>query len=103
VELGGARWPGSGGGVGELGRLEVGDGTDSWGSIDRLTWERRAAQKARNKKGRRISCEDATDARAGWAGRDSFGLRGRCSQWVGRARGRVGRKVGRAEIKKKNF
>jgi hypothetical protein len=37
-----------------------------------------------NQKGRRIFHEDATDARAGWA------------------RGRVGRKVGRAEIKKKN-
>jgi hypothetical protein len=29
-----------------------------------------------NQKGRRISHEDATDARAGWAGRDGFGLRG---------------------------
>jgi hypothetical protein len=33
VELGGARWPGSGGGAGELGRLEVGDGTDSWAQL----------------------------------------------------------------------
>jgi hypothetical protein len=35
--------------------------------------------------------------------RDGFGLRGRRGQWAGWARGRVGRKVGRAEIKKKNF
>jgi hypothetical protein len=46
VELGGARWPGSGGGAGELGRLEVGDGTDSWGQVDTETWERRPARKA---------------------------------------------------------
>jgi hypothetical protein len=46
MELGGARWPGSGGGVGELGRLEVGDGTDSWGPVDREMWERRPTKKA---------------------------------------------------------
>jgi hypothetical protein len=46
VEQGGARWPGSGGGAGELGRLEVGDGADSWGPVDRETRERRPAQKA---------------------------------------------------------
>jgi hypothetical protein len=50
VELGGARWPGSGGGVGELGLLEVGDGTDSWGLVDREMWERRLARKARTKR-----------------------------------------------------
>jgi hypothetical protein len=50
VELGGARWSGSGGGAGELGWLEVGDGTDSWGPVDRETWERRPARKARTKR-----------------------------------------------------
>jgi hypothetical protein len=50
VELGGARWPGSGGGVGELGRLEVGDGADSWGPVDRETTERRPARKERTKR-----------------------------------------------------
>jgi hypothetical protein len=50
VELGGGRWPGSGDGMGELGWLEVGDGTDSWGSVDRETWERRPARKARTKR-----------------------------------------------------
>jgi hypothetical protein len=41
--VGGARWPGSGGGTSELGWLEVGDGTDIWGPVDRETWERRRA------------------------------------------------------------
>jgi hypothetical protein len=50
VELGGARWPGSGGGAGELRWLEVGDGTDIWGPVDRETWERRPARKARTKR-----------------------------------------------------
>jgi hypothetical protein len=50
MELGDARWLGSGGGVGELERLEVGDGTDSWGPVDRETWERRPAWKARTKR-----------------------------------------------------
>jgi hypothetical protein len=50
VELGDARWPGSGGGMGELGRLEVGDGADSWGPVDRETRERRTDRKARTKR-----------------------------------------------------
>jgi hypothetical protein len=50
VELGGARWSGSGGGAGELGRLEVGDGTDIWAPVDRETWERWPARKARTKR-----------------------------------------------------
>jgi hypothetical protein len=51
MELGDARWLGSGGGAGELGRLEVGDGTDSWGPVDRVTWERRLTRKARLTRG----------------------------------------------------
>jgi hypothetical protein len=50
VELGGARWPGSGGGVGELRRLDVGDGADSWGPVDRETREMQPARKARTKR-----------------------------------------------------
>jgi hypothetical protein len=46
VELGDARWPGSVGGEGELRRLEVGDGADSRGPVDRETRERRPAWKA---------------------------------------------------------
>jgi hypothetical protein len=50
VELGGAQWSGSGGGAGELGRLEVGDGADSWGPVDKETRDRRPARKARTKR-----------------------------------------------------
>jgi hypothetical protein len=50
VELGGARWPGSGGGAGELGRLEVRDGADSWGSVVREMRQRQPARKARIKR-----------------------------------------------------
>jgi hypothetical protein len=80
VELGGASWPGSSGGAGELGWLEVGDGADSWGPVVRETRERRPAQKARIKK------EDV------FLRRDGFSLWGQRSQWAGWA-----------EIKKKNF
>jgi hypothetical protein len=76
VELGGARWPGSGGGAGGLGWLEVGDGTDSWGPVDSETWERQPARKARTKR------EDVFPAKTGprrgldGPARDSFGLWG---------------------------
>jgi hypothetical protein len=50
VELGGAWWPGSGGGTSELRRLEVGDGADSWGPVDREMRERRPAWNARTKR-----------------------------------------------------
>jgi hypothetical protein len=50
VELGGAQWSGSGGGAGELRRLEVGDGADSWGPVVRETRERRPTRKARIKR-----------------------------------------------------
>jgi hypothetical protein len=50
MELGGARWPGSDGGAGELGRLEVGDGADSWGPVVREMRERWPARKARIKR-----------------------------------------------------
>jgi hypothetical protein len=47
--------------------------------------------------------EDATDARARWAGQCGFGLRGQRGQRAGWSKGRVGRKVGRAESKEKEF
>jgi hypothetical protein len=56
-----------------------------------------------NQKGKRISREDATDARAGWAGRDGFDMWGQRGQRAGWARGRVVRKVGRAENKEKGI
>jgi hypothetical protein len=43
-------WAALGGGAGELGRLEVGDGSDSLGPLDRETRERRPAPKARTKR-----------------------------------------------------
>jgi hypothetical protein len=45
------------------------DTSDRWGPVDRETRERRPAWEGVNRKGKRISHEDATDARAGWAGR----------------------------------
>jgi hypothetical protein len=50
VALGGARWPGSGGGAGDLRRMEVGDGANSRGPLDSETRERRPAQKERTKR-----------------------------------------------------
>jgi hypothetical protein len=87
-----------------VGRHDGEDTADKRGSLDRETRERWPAREGANQKGKRISREDVTDARAGWAGRDGFDLRGWCGWWAGWARGRAGRKVGRAESKeKKNF
>jgi hypothetical protein len=44
-----------------------------------------------------------TDARAMWAGQGNISLWGQRGQWAGWAKGRVGRKVGRAENKEKEF
>jgi hypothetical protein len=57
----------------------------------------------REPKGKMYSREDATDARARWAGRGDFGLRGQRGQRADWARGRVGRKVGQAEREEKEF
>jgi hypothetical protein len=57
----------------------------------------------REPKGKMYSREDATDARARWAGQGGFGLRGQQGQQAGWAKGRVGRKVSRAESKEKEF
>jgi hypothetical protein len=84
-----------------VGRRGGEDTSVRWGPVDRETRERRPAQEGVNQKGKCISREDATDARAGWAGRGDFGLWGRRSRWAGWARGRTGRKVGRAKSKEK--
>jgi hypothetical protein len=47
----------------------VGDGADSRGPVVREMRERRPSQEGVNRRGKRISREDATDLRAGWAGR----------------------------------
>jgi hypothetical protein len=85
-------------GVGQRGE---GGESDRWGPVDIETRERRQAREGVIRKGKRISREDAIDARAGWADRDCFSLWGRHGQWAGWARGRTGRKVGRAESKEK--
>jgi hypothetical protein len=89
--------------VGELGWLEVGDRADSRGPVDRETWERRPARKARTKR------EDVFPTKTrltrgldGPAGTVSA-CRGGTASGLAGLRGRMGRKVGRAEIKKKNF
>jgi hypothetical protein len=79
------------------------DTSNRCGPVDRETRERRPAREGVNRKGKRISREDAIDARAGWAGRGDFGLRGRRGRWADWARGRTGHKVGRAESKENDF
>jgi hypothetical protein len=65
-----ARWTGAGRAVHRgVGRRGGEDTSDRWGPVDRGTRERRPAREGVNRKGKDISREDATDARAGWAGR----------------------------------
>jgi hypothetical protein len=89
-------------GAGERRRGEEGE-SDRWGPIDRETRERRPAQDGVIQKGKHIFREDATDAWAGWACRDRFGLQGRRDRWAGWARGRTGHGVRRAESKEENL
>jgi hypothetical protein len=63
-------------------RREGGE-SDRWGPVDRETRERRPAREGVIRAGKRISREDAIDTRAGWAGRDYFGLWGWCDWWAG--------------------
>jgi hypothetical protein len=80
------------------------DTSDKWGPVDRETRERRQAREGVNRKGKRISREDATVARAGWAGRAisacgdgaAGGLPGPEAKW---AAGSAGPKI----RKKRNF
>jgi hypothetical protein len=52
-----------------VGRRGGEDTSDRWGPVDRETRERQPTREGVNRKGKRISREDATDALAGWAGR----------------------------------
>jgi hypothetical protein len=68
---GGRKWGGRRGrkkaaGVGRRGGEDT---FDRWGLVDKETRERRPAREGVHQKGKCISREDATDARAGWAGR----------------------------------
>jgi hypothetical protein len=90
--------------MGELGRLEVGDEADSRGPVVRETRGRRSAQEGVNRRGKRISLEDTTDAWARRAGRELLAYGERHNQWAGWARGQAGRGVGRAKNQEKmNF
>jgi hypothetical protein len=81
-------------------RLEVGDGSDIWGPVDRETWERRLARKARTKREDVFSTKmRPTHGLDGLAGTVSACGGGAASGLAG-LRGRVGRMVGRTEIKK---
>jgi hypothetical protein len=52
-----------------VGRRGGEDTSDRWGPVDRETRDRRPARECVNRKGKRISREDVTDAWARWAGR----------------------------------
>jgi hypothetical protein len=51
-----------------VGRRGGEDTSDRWDPVDRETRERQTAREGVNRKGKRISREDVTNARAGWAG-----------------------------------
>jgi hypothetical protein len=81
----------------------VGDGAGSWGPVVRETRGRRPAQEGVNRRGKRISREDATDARAGWAGRAilAYGdsaAGGRAGPKAKRAAGSAGPKIRKKRI-----
>jgi hypothetical protein len=86
-----------------VGRRGGEDTADKWGPLDREMRERRPIWEGANEKGKCISREDATDVRAGWAGRDGFGL------WDDAAGGLAGPEAERAarlaglKARKKNF
>jgi hypothetical protein len=81
----------------------VGDRADSRGPVVRETRGRRPAREGVNRRGKRISREDTTDARVGWAGRAilacgdgaTSGLAGPVAK---RAAGSAGPKIRKKEI-----
>jgi hypothetical protein len=81
------------------------DTSDRWGPVDRGMRERRPTREGVNQKGKRISREDATDARARWAGRaisacGDGGASGLAGPEAKRAAGSAGPKI---REKKRNF
>jgi hypothetical protein len=98
-----------GGRTGRKKAAEVGwrggeDTSDRWGPADREMRERRSAWEGVNRKGKRISHEDATDGRAGWAIRAILACRdgaagGLAGPEAKRAVGSAGLKI----RKKRNF
>jgi hypothetical protein len=87
----------------EVGRRGGEDTSDRWGLVDRETRERRSAREGVNQKGKRISREDATDARAGWADRaisacGDGAVGGRAGQRPSGPWGRLGQKSGKKKF-----
>jgi hypothetical protein len=89
--------------VGELGRLEVGDGTDIWGLVDRETWERRSARKARTKRENVFLVKTRPTRGLDVSAGTVLACGGGAASGLTGLRGQTGRKVGRAKIKKQNF
>jgi hypothetical protein len=89
--------------MGELWRLEVGGGTDIWGPVDREMWERRPARKTRNKREDIFLTKTRPTRGLDGPARTGSARGGGAASGLAGLRGRMGRKVGRAEIKKKNF
>jgi hypothetical protein len=88
-----------------VGRRGGEDTSDRWCPVDRETRERRLAREGMNRKGKRISREDATDARAGWAGRaisacGDGAAGGLAGPEAKRAAGSAGPKIKKKEISK---
>jgi hypothetical protein len=96
-------WAALGGGMGELGWLEVGDGADSWGPVVRGTRERRLAQEGVNQKGKcTFTNAPSTHGLAGPARLDlARERREACGSRLGRRPG--GPQGRRAESKEKEF
>jgi hypothetical protein len=81
----------------------VGDETDIWGLVDRETWERRSAWKARTKREDVFPTKTRPTRGLDWPAGTVLACGGGAASGLAGLRGRMGRKVGRAEIKKKNF
>jgi hypothetical protein len=81
------------------------DTSDRWGPVDREMREKRPAREGMNRKGKCISREDTTDARAGWAGQAILAcgdgaVGGPAGPEAKRAAGSAGPKIRKKEISK---
>jgi hypothetical protein len=78
-------------------------GADSRGLVDRETWERRSARKARTKREDVFPAKTRPTRGLDGPARTVSAYEGGAASGLAGLRGRMGRKVGRAKIKKKNF
>jgi hypothetical protein len=86
-----------------VGRHGGEDGADKRGPVVKETRGRRPAREVVNRRGKRISREDATEARAGWAGRaisacGDGAAGGRAGPEAKRAAGSAGPKIRKNEF-----